>query len=80
MRISALLDEVAMGVRRDARRNMEIVLFEIAMNPHHTIAQIHAATSIPEKTIKNAQALLKELGVLCRVGGDFGGHWVVAWK
>ena len=79
-RIVMLLNDVLPMLRKDARRNAELVLCEIARNNEISIGEIREKTKLPEKTIKNAQALLRKVGILCRVGGDRGGHWMISWK
>ena len=66
-------------LRKDARRNAELVLLEIAGNPRVTIAEMSTRTGKPRPTIKNALGLLRDIGILSRLGGGFGGHWVIKW-
>ena len=79
-RVEIILEKELPTLRKDARKNAELVLKEIVKNAEVTISMIHEHTGIPEKTIKNAQALLRNVGILYRIGGDFGGHWMISWK
>ena len=71
------LESLLPSLRKDARANAERVLLEIAMDPHVTIAEMSRRIAMPQQTIKNALGLLHGKGIICRVGGDFGGHWEV---
>ena len=79
-RVVALLNLVLPTLRRDARNNAELVLTEIANDNAVSISEMHHKTQLPEKTIKNALALLRNVGILYRIGGDYGGHWMISWK
>lgn len=68
------------SLRRDARQNAEDVLSEIAKNGEVTISEISQNISVSPATVKNVRALLRNVGVLYRVGGDFGGHWMISLK
>ena len=74
------IEQALPTLRRDARSNAEQVLLEIASNPYIKIAEIAINISKPQPTIKNALGLLRNVGILYRIGGDFGGHWMISWK
>lgn len=79
-RIRQTLDARIVALRADARSNAEKVLLEISNDPSVTIAEIARKVSLSRSTVKNVQAMLKNFGILYRVGGDYGGHWVISWK
>lgn len=68
------------ALRSDSRKNVEKVLLAIGLDDKVTIQNIARQASVSPATVKNAQVLLKEVGVLYRVGGDRAGHWLVSWK
>lgn len=74
----AILDQALPSLRRDARANTEKVLAGIIGNPSATLAGLALSLSMPDRTIRNAISILKEVGILYRVGGDRGGHWLVS--
>ena len=78
--IKRTLDACSPVLRKDTRRNAETILLEIARNPAVTIMEIVEKASISRTTVKNIQALLKNFGILYRIGGHFGGRWLVVWK
>ena len=74
------IEAVLPTLRKDARANAERVLLEIALNPYAKISEMSIKTAIPQPTIKNALGLLRNVGILYRIGGDYGGHWMISWK
>lgn len=74
------IEAVLPTLRKDARANAERVLLEIALNPYVKISEMSIKTAIPQPTIKNALGLLRNVGILYRIGGDYGGHWMISWK
>ena len=78
--IKRTLDACSPVLRKDTRRNAETILLEIARDPAVTIMEIVEKASISRTTVKNIQALLKNFGILYRIGGHFGGRWLVVWK
>ena len=80
-RVAVLLDAaLPTTLRRDARAHAQQILEVIALNNTASIVEIHNKTGLPERTIKNAQSLLRSVGILHRVGGNRGGQWMISWK
>lgn len=77
--VTQTLERLLPSLRKDARTNAERVLLAIAMDPHETIAEMSVRISMPQQTIKNALGLLRDKGIICRIGGDFGGYWTINW-
>lgn len=49
----------------------------IKENPHATAKKLAESLGVSLRTVKNHIALLKEAGVITRVGPDKGGHWEI---
>jgi len=79
-RAACSIDVVLPSLRRDVRKNLENVMVAIGVNPYVTICEISKQIHVSVATVKNAEALLKEVGLLYRIGGDRGGHWLISWK
>ena len=78
--VDRTLDTINPTLRKDARNSAVKVFAEIAKNRNVTIGEIANAIGLSAATVKNAQALLRKVGILRRVGGDRGGHWEISWK
>ena len=68
------------GLCKDVQRNVERVLREIVDNVYVSVEEIHRKTGISARAVKNALAILRKAGVISRVGGSFGGHWMIMCK
>lgn len=79
-KIQWTLDTCSPVLRKNARHNAELVLLEIARDPVVTIKEIAGKTSLSRTTVNNIQTLLRNFGILYRIGGHFGGRWLVVWK
>jgi len=79
-RATCAIDVVLPALRRDVRKNVENVMVAIGANAYVTIREISQQIHVSAATVKNAEALLKEVGILYRIGGDRGGHWLISWK
>ena len=49
----------------------------IKENPRATAKKLAESLGVSLRTVKNHIALLKEVGVITRVGPDKGGHWEI---
>ena len=67
-------------VKEKKNRRRQGIIGLIATNPNITIEMLSEKLSVSEKTIKRDLAELQTQGVISRVGGDFGGHWVICRK
>ena len=67
-------------VKEKKNRRRQGIIGLIASNPNITIEMLSEKLSVSEKTIKRDLAELQTQGVISRVGGDFGGHWVICRK
>ena len=67
-------------VKEKKNRRRQGIIGLIASNPNITIEMISEKLSVSEKTIKRDLAELQTQGVISRVGGDFGGHWIICRK
>ena len=46
-------------------------------NPHATAKKLAESLGVSLRTVKNHIALLKEAGIITRVGSDKSGHWEI---
>ena len=76
--IRAFSKSLPAGMRIDARRSLIAVFKEILSNREVTIAQLEEKTSLANGTVKDALAMLKEMGAIFRVGAKKNGHWLVS--
>ena len=67
-------------VKEKKNRRKQGIIGLIATNPNITIEILSEKLSVSEKTIKRDLAELQVQGVISRVGGDFGGHWIMCRK
>ena len=67
-------------VKEKKNRRKQGIIGLIATNPNITIEILSEKLSVSEKTIKRDLAELQVQGVISRVGGDFGGHWIICRK
>ena len=56
-------------------KSEKLVFDEIKKNNNLTHKQIAANISKSEKTVYRAIKLLKEKGLIIRIGDDYNGHW-----
>ena len=68
------------GLRKDVQRNVDLVLKEIVDNVYVSVEEIHGKTGISARAVKSALAILRKAGVIIRIGGSFGGHWMIEWE
>ena len=62
-------------IRADARGNMIKILLEIGLDPKTTTDKMKSAVGISESGVHKILVSLKKMGLVSRVGADFGGHW-----
>ena len=62
-------------IRTDARGNMIKILLEIGLDPKITTDKMKSSVGISESGVHKILASLKKMGLVSRVGADFGGHW-----
>ena len=65
-------------MRLDARRSLIAVFKAILSNREVTIVQLEEKTSLANGTVKDALAMLKEMGAIFRVGAKKNGHWLIS--
>ena len=53
---------------------------EIVKNPKATLSELSEKLELSDRTVKNHIALLKEAGIIERVGGKTHGYWKVLLK
>lgn len=80
LRVEDMFDKALPSLRKDVRPSLISVLAAMAVDPYASIPKLALVTSIPRGTIRNAQEMLKDLGLVFRVGGKRGGHWLISWK
>ena len=80
LRVEGMFDKVLPSLRKDVRPSLISVLAAMAIDPYASISKLVLVTKIPRGTIRNAQEMLKDLGLVFRVGGARGGHWLISWK
>lgn len=78
-KIGTLIDTVLPALRRDARRRVDEILFEIALNAKISSFAVAKSVGVSRRTVNNILTLLKSAGILYRIGADRGGHWVINW-
>ena len=62
-------------IRADARGNMIKILLEIGLDPKITTDKMKSSVGISESGVHKILVSLKKMGLVSRVGADFGGHW-----
>ena len=62
-------------IRADARGNMIKILLEIGLDPKVTTEKMKSSIGISESGVHKILVSLKKMGLVSRVGADFGGHW-----
>ena len=62
-------------IRADARGNMIKILLEIGLDPKTTTGKMKSSVGISESGVYKILGSLKKMGLVSRVGADFGGHW-----
>ena len=62
-------------IRADARGNMIKILLEIGLDPKTTTGKMKSSVGISESGVHKILGSLKKMGLVSRVGADFGGHW-----
>jgi len=62
-------------IRADARGNMIKILLEIGLDPKTTTEKMKSSVGISESGVHKILVSLKKMGLVSRVGADFGGHW-----
>ena len=65
------------GIRSDARANMVEVMKLIHANSTETAESMAAKIGISMRGVQKILAALQKLGLIERIGPDFGGHWEV---
>ncbi len=65
-------------MRSDARENLLKVFSEIVLDQHVTSTRICTCTGLSNGAVKDAIAMLKEMGAVFRVGARKNGRWLVA--
>jgi len=53
------------------------VLLSLEENPYNTAMQIAKNIGVSDKTVKRALSVLKNAGLIERIGSDKTGHWRV---
>lgn len=76
--VRAFSKSLPAGMRIDARRSLIAVFKEILSNREVTIVQLEEKTSLANGTVKDALAMLKEMGAIFRVGARKNGHWLIS--
>ena len=51
------------------------ILLEIGLDPKTTTDKMKSAVGISESGVHKILVSLKKMGLVSRVGADFGGHW-----
>lgn len=69
--------ETAQKLPRNCPEIAQKTFEAIKINPKATIQQLSVFTGVSERTIKSHQSLLKEAGLIRRVGSDRAGHWEI---
>ena len=76
--VRAFSNSLPTGMRLDARRSLIAVFKEILSDREVTIVQLEKKTSLANGTVKDALAMLKEMGAIFRVGAKKNGHWLIS--
>ena len=76
--LRALSGILPASMRTDARSNLIAVFSEIVLDRFATSAQIRENTELSNGTVKDALAMLKEIGAIFRVGAKKNGHWLIS--
>ena len=76
--LRALSGILPASMRADARNNLIAVFSEIVMDRFVTSTQIRMKTELSNGTVKDALAMLKEMGAIFRVGAKKNGHWLIS--
>ncbi len=79
-RVRKLCETLLAGARADIRRNAEAILALVVQNDSVTLQVLEEKTGLPDRTIRNAIALLKRRGVISRSGSTRRGRWIVHWQ
>ena len=67
-------------VNEKKKRRKQGIVGLIASKPNITVDMLSEKMGVNEKTIRRDLAELREQGIIERVGGDFGGHWIICRK
>lgn len=78
--LKALSELLPAGMRADARRSLIAVFKEVFSDGKVTIRQVEAKTSLSNGVVKDALAMLKEMGAIFRVGAKKNGYWLVSGR
>ena len=65
-------------MRADARRSLVAVFKEVFSDGKATIKQVETKTSLSNGVVKDALAMLKEMGAIFRVGAKKNGYWIIS--
>ena len=68
------------SVKEKKKRRKQGIVGLIASIPNITVDMLSEKMGVNEKTIRRDLVELREQGIIERVGGDFGGHWVICRK
>lgn len=63
--------------RTGSPKGSQKILEAVAENPHITIAQLSGRCGIGTRAVQKNINVLRDQGLLCRIGSDKGGHWEV---
>ena len=74
----ALSELLPAGMRADARRSLVAVFKEVFSDGKATIKQVEIKTSLSNGVVKDALAMLKEMGAIFRVGAKKNGYWIIS--
>ena len=76
--LRALSELLPAGMRADARRSLVAVFKEVFSDGKATIKQVEIKTSLSNGVVKDALAMLKEMGAIFRVGAKKNGYWIIS--
>lgn len=76
--LRALSELLPSGMRADARRSLVAVFKEVFSDGKATIKQVETKTSLSNGVVKDALAMLKEMGAIFRVGAKKNGYWIIS--
>ena len=74
-------DDLAVGApkssQKDSQKSSQKILEAAAENPRVTTSELAAALGVSRRTVAKHIAVLKEKGLIRRIGADRGGYWEV---
>jgi len=70
-------DKVTERVTERVTENQSIIIREIKSNKYTTVSKLSKIAGISERRIKENIRVLKNKGIIRRIGPDKGGHWEI---